>query len=836
MPKSSARHKQPKTSRRTRLDNGSLLLFFSPLLCVLTASPLADDTLTDKEKQQRYDFHPFQTLSPEQQQQIVPGCEGLYIDPMQSIADALGEERNNLDRFPLEIEADKTVVREGETALLEGNVVLSQGARRILADKMTYEITSDRASMEGNVVIRQQGVLLHGSAAKANGANHSASFTNAEFVLHGQHLRGGADTISQSAEKVIELENGAFTSCEPGTNTWVLEGEQISIDTQNQQGTGRHIKLRILDVPVLYLPYITFPVGGERKSGLLFPSISVSEQNGVDLALPYYFNLAPNYDATVTPRLISKRGAMLETEFRHLSPLFETTSDIAILVNDQGGRDPDLEDQINQGVISEADAKPYKGQNRWLTHLQQFGGANQRWLSEVDYTQVSDNDYFRDLGISSFSVQNTTHLNQSLMLGYELENWQLSALTQNYQILLYDVDDPYQRLPQINLNGNYQQGPWGTKLTHEYTRFDHDDDYWRNGQAIIKGQRLTTDYRFNLSKRASWGFIKPELGVQSLHYQLDEDALSSGVESSPSVATASASLDTGLIFDHAGGTFLQTLEPRIYYLYRTYDDHENLFNLTDDGQAINFDTSERTFSYSQLYRDSRFSGGDRLEDSNRMTVGVTSNWYHNDSGEEYLSVSLGQIVYFGGQKIALNESVGTQEKSEFAGELRFRLGPWGRFFASSIYDGESSHFTRGTAGVQLATPDSQSLVNLGYSYIRKGTSGSTGIDQLDVSFVSPVAKQWVTMARYNYDYSSGRELEAFAGLEYNDCCYRVRLLARRWLDSNIAALTESEDALYDQGIFFELQLKGLGSSGAKVDAILEDSIYGYRERERRLNQ
>jgi len=782
----------------------------------------------------KYDWYPLEALTPEQKQQLSPGCEGLYIDPMQAVKETLGEGSDSLDRYPLQIEADSSEIRDGETAVLEGNVAVSQGARRILADKMHYDMVTDEALLEGDVVIRQPGVLLYGSEAKANGVDQSASFKDAEFLLHQQHLRGGAESISQSPDKVIELQNGTFTSCEPGSNTWSLEGENITIDTVNQQGSGRNIQLKLKDFPVFYLPYITFPVGDKRKSGFLFPSPGVSERNGLDLAVPYYFNLAPNYDATVTPRIISKRGFAIEAEGRHLSRYFSTQADMAMLFNDRGGRSSDLDKQIENGIISEEEARPYKGKNRWLGHFLQKGGANESWYSEIEYSRVSDNDYFRDLGTTSFTVQNTTHLLQAAETGYQLDHWRFSGRVQDYQVLLYDVDDPYRRLPQIDITGNYQLGLQSVELKHAYTRFDHADDVWRDGSSIIKGQRLNTDYRINVNQRAPWGFFKPELGVQSLSYLLDEETISPTAENSPALATVLASLDTGLVFEHPSGDFLQTLEPRAYYLYRSHTDHDALFDVTEDGQSINFDTSERTFSYSQLYRDSRFTGGDRLEDANRLTLGVTSNWYRNQTDEEYLSLSLGQIFYFDDQQVSLDNSVVTQEKSEFAGELRTRLGPYGRFFMSGIYDGETSEFTRGTAGVQLATPSNLSLLNLSYSYVRENSS-SPGIDQIDISLVTPVTKQWSTMARYNYDYRSKRELETFFGLEYNDCCYLIRLLARRWLDSNITALADS-DALYDQGIFIQLHLKGLGSSGAKVDSILEDSIYGYREREESLKK
>lgn len=833
MPKRPARHKLHLSPRRVAkqcaLTTSSQLL----VLLLLSQALQAED-----DPRYLYDWHAKDTLTPEQRERLGPGCDGLYIDPTTSSATA---DQTDIAAHPLQIEADSSEVTEGETAVLEGNVEVTQGNRQIGADRMIYNMVEDTAALEGHVSIRQPGLLLRGSGATARGTDHSAEFRDAFFVLHPQHLRGSAESIGQTPDKVIELKNGSFTSCEPGNRSWLLQGEKITIDTASNWGTGRNIMLKVANVPIIYLPYITFPVGDERKSGFLFPSVSVSEKNGLDISAPYYWNIAPNYDMTIVPRYIGKRGGMLELEGRHLNTHFSSLANIAFLPNDRGGRNAELADDFAQANGTDTQANPYAdslytGENRWLAHFEQNGGTGRRWFSQVNYTEVSDNDYFRDLGTNSFSVQNTTHLDQSTQVGVQFSHWQLRALIQDYQVLLYDVDDPYRRLPQINMDGQYQIGPISTSLKHEITRFDQADDFWRNGDVIIKGSRVNTDYRMSANERYPWGFVRPQLGVQSLHYELDEDALSADAEADPTLVSTMASLDTGLIFEHPGGAILQTLEPRLFYLYRSYADHSALFNVTDDGQNVNFDTSERTFSYSQLYRDSRFIGGDRLDDANRVTVGLTSNWYNQDSGTEYFSISLGQIIHFDSQRVALNEGVSTDDKSEFAGDLRVRLGHLAHLYAGAVYDGENSVFKRADAGIRFATQDASSLVNLGYAYIRRESAGSTAIDQVDASFVTPVNRQWAAMGRYNYDFGSKTELESFFGLEYNDCCYRVRVLARRWLDSNSAPLAESGDALYDRGIFFEFVFKGLGSTGAKVNSILEDSIYGFRERENTLNQ
>nr|MBX2858633.1 LPS-assembly protein LptD [Cellvibrionaceae bacterium] len=785
-----------------------------------------------------YDWVPAAMLDKTQRELLSPGCHGTYFDPTGRFAEQLANGVNP-DQLPLLVEADESVVDQGDTAELSGNVKVTQGARLIGADVMRYDLDKQVASLLNSVTIRNPGLLIRGSRAEVSTTEYSAFFEDAMFVLHEAGLRGGADKIRQTSPTSIELRGGTFTSCEPGDNSWMLQGEKFAIDTASNKGEARNVQLKIGRVPVFYFPYLSFPVGDERQSGFLFPSLSYSDTAGLDFAQPYYLNLAPNYDLTVIPRYISKRGAMLELEARHLARSFSTLTDVAVLPNDRGGLDPDVERLINDGTLTEEQALPYKGESRWLGHLSQVGGtSDSAWQTLIDYTEVSDPDYFRDLGTTSFTAQSNTYLSQSLFAGYQYKNWRLSALAQDYQVLLYDVDDPYRRAPQINLNGGYQAGNFGLKMSHDLTRFDHADDQWRNGDTIIKGARLTTDYRVNWVNRRSWGFFVPEVGYQTLSYQLDEDTISEDADSAPTLAAGQGSIDMGLIFDNTGGRLLQTVEPRLYYLYRDFADHSELFNLTEDGQFVNFDTSERTFSYSQLYRDSRFAGHDRLDDANRLTIGLTSRWYSNESGREVFTASAGQIFYYDDRRVGIAAEVDTEDYSELAADIRFSLGEQTSIFASAIYDEENREFIRGSGGINFATENYRNMANLAYTYVKdrgQVTTNRGDVDQADLSFLTPLSKQWYLMGRGNYDFTNKQELETFLGFEYNNCCYRLRFLARRWLDSNIANLLDNEDALYDSGVFFEVQLKGLGSSGAQVDSILSDSIIGYREREKLLN-
>lgn len=783
-----------------------------------------------------YDWVPKSLLSPAEVNALPAGCEGKYRDPLEHAIETTTPEPDS----QLVIEANRSIVEQGKTATLSGNVKISQGYKEIRADEMTYNQENDDGKLQGNVSVRQPGMLIRADKATINANNNESELTNTRFVLHKNHMRGSAEKIEQTPDNVVVLTNGSVTSCEPGSNTWSIEGKQLKLDPEKGKGSGKNITLKIASVPIVYLPYIEFPLGDERKTGLLFPSVSSSDDGGVDIALPYYFNLAPNYDATLTPRFISGRGLMLEGETRHLSSRFNSEFNFGFLPNDKGGQDSDTEKLIDEGE-DEAKLRPYKDKNRWLASFNQTGGSRDGWYSSLHYNRVSDGNYFRDLGTPSLSTANTTHLNQYIEVGHYSNHWTVNGRIENQQVLLQDLDDPYQKLPQVNALGRYEGLGFEYQLKHQYTYFTHEENQWVDNSPVIKGQRFNSDYRVSWPKSNQWGFFKPEIGVKSLNYQLDSDGLATNQDTQIRLIAPQLSIDSGIVFENPKGKFLQTLEPRLFYLYREYTNHDRLIGLNDSNQNVNFDTSERTFTFDQLYRDSRFTGGDRLDDANQLSFGVTSHWYSKQSGKPLFSSSLGQTTHFDDRKVGIDSSSNTNDYSEIAGEAAIHLGALSQVYMSALYDTGPDEVSRSTAGIHYASENYNYLFNLAYSYVKnyRESVGSPGqdIDQIDLSAVAPFAQQWQVTGRYNYDFSNKQELETFIGLEYNDCCYRIRVLARRWLDSNIASLDSisSDEAKYDQGLFFEIQFKGLGGSGAKVNSILNESIFGYEERERYLN-
>lgn len=861
-----------------------------------TTAEAARSTSRPAPLRQNLDWVEEAQLTPEQRQSMPPGCCGAYIEPERTDAEA------NLSpsQASLRATADKSELQRETTAVLQGDVRLTQGYRQIAMDKATLDKTTNIATLEGDIQLREPGLLLTATGATLNTETGEAQMSNTQYVMHATRVRGTAEQLQRRSDEVLVMTNGSFTQCEPDSEAWALRGSEIKIDPATQQGSGKHVRLNVGGVPVFYTPYLRFPAGNQRQSGFLFPSLGSSDDGGADASIPYYFNLAPNYDLILSPRYISDRGEMLETQFRHLSKLFYTDINAAFLSSDDGGDDEDKEKQLQElldaGQITQAEfdtqLKPFEGEDRWLINVNQRGGLSQRWSSSIDYTKVSDIDYFRDLDTASLDVNSTTHLKKFGSASYRSEHWQYSIALEEFQTIVLNVDDPYKQLPRVNVDGSYQWGDWQLELDNEIVRFDHRDDFHDENPSDprILGERARIEYSLSWNKQWIWGFFKPNAMVKSIAYELDEDDLRDDADHNPSIVVPQGSLDAGLFFEREGNLFgsdyLQTFEPRLFYFYSDFESHEDLFNLTDSGRDIDFDTAELTFSYESLFRDTRFSGGDRIDDANQVSVGLTTRFI-SDSGIERLRASLGQIFYFDNRRVTLTDSFSadeinnpdallndlktqladenlsisaaaakrfadltelTEDQSELAAQLAGQLRDHWRYSLDVAWNDRSGKVSRGSAYLRYID-DKYRIVNLGYRYNRKDPRLIDSnedlvisedevieqtIDQGDISFIWPVFGGWSLIARGNHDFTNDRELETFAGLEYNDCCYRVRLLARRWLDNELINTIEDLDLEYDKGVFFEFELKGLGGIGSKVSGVLEDSIVNYSRRAENL--
>ncbi|WOX06967.1 LPS-assembly protein LptD [Microbulbifer pacificus] len=809
------------------------------------------------------DWFPKSQLDPLERSQLAPVCGGTFIEPTRTYPNA------NLlpEDAPLRATADSSNWLEDGTAQLRGNVHITQGYRQLFADQVDVNREESTAYLSGAIEMREPSLLVRGKAAQVHTDSKAASIEDATYVVHDEFVHGSARFASREASGELILTEGSYTRCEPDDVFWRMTGGEITIDNVERQGTARNVRLEIADVPVFYFPYLRFPVGSERMSGFLFPSISNSDENGWDIAVPYYWNIAPQLDATIVPRYVQHRGTGLELETRHLSPWFNTELRMAGLPDDKGGDDEDAQRLINEGFPEDL-VLPAKGEDRWFVNLDQLGGNGGMWRTRIDYTKVSDADYFRDLGnVELDTPQNTnprtlTALNQSAEASLTSEHWQASIRAQEYQQLVKDRFENFSQLPRINLDGNYKWGDWQLLMQHEVTSFDHADtetirfiadvddpnsetSLTRN---FVNANRTRIDYSFGWDKQWLWGFFNPEITGIYLGYDLAETFLTDPADNTPEASAAQFTIDSGLYFERDGNLFskeyVQTLEPRLFLMASTEADQTDFLNVSDiratDPKSDNllYDTSLFTFSYDQLFRDSRFNGNDRIDDADRAAFGLTTRFIDPSSGRDLFSASAGQIFYSEASRIELAEFIQDVPRSEFAARLESRPTDALRISSEAIYHDTDHTINRGNVTLRYLDDDFR-LFNVSYRYLRKAEIyDSTDsylvqgpVKQADVSTAWPINSRLSILARAAYDFTFDRELEYLAGLEYDTCCYRTRLLWRRELDNDLADVVPPEELEFDEGIYIELQLKGLAGIGGSVTRMLSQGIANFDQRE-----
>lgn len=847
----------------TRQNSASSTCFFIPTrlarvialpcagLLLLGASALvhAEADSAAKKSSSQLDWVPLAEMTEEQKAQVPTACCGAYIAPPRDDDEA----GLDPDKAKLFGSADHSEAQQQNKITLSDNVHLTQGRRSIRTDKFYLDKSTREAELTGNIQVREPGMLLRADKAYINIDSGNARLDNAQFVIYENRVHGRAKSLEKFGDRIISLDDGTFTSCEPGDNTWLVEGANITIHNDKHYGTAKHMRLKVKDVPIAYAPYFRFPVGPDRLTGFLFPSIGFDSDDGInEFSVPFYWNIAPNYDATITPRYLADHGYLLGTELRHLSPSFETTLIGSAINNDRDGVSDRLRRDLDEDS-SVAEAYPYRGKDRWQFNLNQAGGRNQQWNTQIDYTDVSDIDYLRDIDRGAVDLNRQAYIRQMVSADYALSNWNLGAKVEEFR-LLGETQLPYRELPRTYINGRYVLGDWLIKLNNEYTHFAVNryfsdiPDNQLELDNLITGERFRADYGLTWDKEYQAGFIKPSVGVKALGYELESPTLLATADESPSFIAPQGSVDMGLIFERDANFFdngfTQTLEPRAFYLYR---DYENQDDLTATNNDVNFDTSDLILTYQQLYRDSRFSGGDRIDDTNQLTLGVTSRFIENDSGIERLRLGLGQIIYFEDRNIALaqtdDDSVNTQSTSKFAAQVSGQITDHLRIDNDLTYDHRNERVDAASTSLHYMD-DQYRILNVGYRYARTPTTQSPSqptqvaeqLNQVDVTALWPISTQWTLIARSNYDFKYDVELDTFAGLEYNDCCYRVSILARQWVDFDLSSdfLANATRDDYDRGVFLEIQLKGIGSLSQRISKLLDKAMLGYSEREASL--
>ena len=827
-------------------------LLSTAMTCLTLGIPAAlANTTTQADLRHVLDWVPLAALTDTQKSTLAPGSCGAYIAPLRTDVDA----ELNPKKAPIRAMAKRAALHEeggnkdNKQMLLIGDVIVTQGYRQVKAQRAHLNQGSSTLMMQGELELREPGLLVLGDATVVNYEQNLLTVDNANYALHEPSVRGAAGHIVKDGAATLTLEQASFTRCEPGNNTWLLKGSRIILNQEARQGHAKHVTLEVKGIPILYLPYLRFPIGSGRLSGFLAPSYS-REEDGVNIAIPYYFNLAPNYDLLLTTSFLPQHGVLYDSQFRHLSRYFDTQLKTAYLFDDRGKVDEDDQSQIDAGGLTEVEVVPFKGEDRWLVSLDQIGTVGSRWSSYIHYTEASDIDYVRDFDPSDVDDNDGDYLDQRIGVNYTHRHWQARIEALRYQILNQSITTPYTELPTLSLDGRYTLGKtentyWDLSLNNEWAKFDHQD---AEGEApVLTGSRLRTNYGFAWHFEPEWGFLESNVRLQHLQYQLADNNFVDNIDQSPSVTVPQASLGAGLFFERDGNGYLQTFEPRLFYFYSDFESHDALFDLTVNGQDVDFDTSELTFSYSQLFRDTRFSGGDRIDDANQLALGLTTRFFSNKSGREWFSASLGQINYFADRRVTLTNVTETNNRSAIAGQLSSRPSADWLLSGDFLYDDDRHEISKGSIKLRYQTA-SKHLLGINYRFVRDSidtalsttelsNTESVNTEQVDASIIAPLFNdRWHLLLYSQYDLNEGRELDTLSAIEYNGCCYRIRVGYRSELDNSLTNTIADSELEYDYSAFFEFHFKGLGGTGKKLDTLLDENIDGYAEWQAIYNQ
>ena len=728
------------------------------LLGVLLTQPgFADDTLHRKP---RWDLCPDEVLAPPRptDAELPPGFTSL--------------------------DADRAHMVKNGRSIFTGNVELLRDDQAVETDRLEYDDPSDTVDATGHTRLWYGSLFWQGQHAHLDMDSDFAKLEQGFYALLDLHGHGSAKRIeTDHRNRKSKLKDATYTTCPGDVPDWQLSSSSIFLDHIDERGSARNVILRVHDVPVFYFPFVSFPLSDKRKTGFLTPSWGTTSQSGVDIRTPYYWNIAPNMDATFTPQLLSDRGVMLGGEFRHLSYTSRSQVSMEVLPDDQtrGSR--------TRSLVS-------------VQHNQSF--AQGRAKLAVDFNQASDSHYFEDFG-NSLSLSSTTFLNRRAVLSYSGGWWNTSALVNRYQTVdpgLPVTSRPYNILPRVTLNATLPYSPAGFQfnLTSQATYFDRD--------GTVVGGRLYVKPSVSYPLKTAGTFFIPTVSLEQTSYYLDNTA---GANDRPSRTNPLVTVDSGLYFERdtafGGHKMLQTLEPRVYYLYRP--------KVNQDDIPI-FDTSLYDFTYNQLFRDNRFSGLDRLGDANSVSLAVTSRLINPTSGWEWLRGSIGQIYYLTNQEVTLPGRLANNDStSEIVGELYARVTSSWSGIADLRWDPNNGHTNLATFRVRYQ-PSDDKVLNVAYRLNKTGTS----IEQTDVSGRWPLSRSWGLVGRWNYSIPDNQTLEAMGGLEYESCCWGLRAVARRYLSTTAGT--------YSTAVFLQLELKGLAGIGGSALSLIRNSVPGYR--------
>lgn len=683
------------------------------------------------------------------------------------------------------LSADRITGDESRNMTATGNVSLRQRGAAIRADRVDYSAETDTAVATGNVRLERGGDTATGPRLVYRIADGTGEMDHPAFEIPKSEDRRSASRATAErafleGEDRSRFIDAKYTTCPVPRDDWTLRVSELAIDGKGQVGTAWNSTVWFLGVPILYSPWLSFPINNARKTGFLPPTLGSSGRGGFEFSLPWYWNIAEDQDATLTPKLFSKRGVQVAGEYRYLRPSFAGQADVEFLPND---------------AIADRD--------RYLLAVRHVHQLPRGWTLALNAQRVSDDNYFRDLS-TRVAATSQTNLPRDAILSYADDVWALSARAVGYQTLQdptapVPATVPYRQVPQLLVSG-LKQGLYGLDwlVAGELTNYRH--------PQLVNGQRFTAYPQVSWPLRRTWGYVTPKVGFHYTRYSLsgNDEGFADASRSVP-LASVDAGLYLDRPWDFRGMRFQQTLEPRLFYVRVPYRDQSRL---------PNFSTAEVDFGANSLFRENRFIGGDRIGDANQVTAAITSRLVESDTGLERLKATLGQIYYFETQRVTLEPNAPPRDgnKSDLVALVSGQVTPSFSLDGGLEYDASASRARRLDV-VARYSPRPGSLVNAAYRYTRDQ------VKQVDLSTQWPITASLSAVGRWNWSLQDRKLIEGLAGFEYNAGCWEIRAVAHRFITATQQVSTSFQ---------IQLELSGLSRIGINPLETLRQNISGYR--------
>jgi len=704
----------------------------------------------------------------------------------------------------IQLSSKNTSIERDQIALFSGDVIMVDKDKKIMADQLSFDRLKRRIEAIGNIHYQGKKINIFADKLSADGVTRSTQMQFASYQLDGNPGHGKAEVLSINDQGILKLTNSTYSTCHQKNPDWQILASEINLAASGDFGEAYHAKLKILDVPVFYIPYIYFPISNERLSGFLYPEFTSSKKSGLEVSAPFYWNIAKNYDATITPRFMSSRGTQIKTEFRYLIGMQSGQFDLEYLDND---------------------GKYKNNDSRYLARFKHIGTFSEGFRAFVDYTTISDDSYLVDIGSKQYN-SNDAYLYQTAELSYFAKQWQTTLKLQDFEVLGNNLPS-YKTLPQIEFSAHQPL----SFLSSQLSLYSEISSFKSVEGDTEEANRYHIEAAFTLPLvRPAW-FLNSEFTLMHTFYQQNNLAVGSQLAEKVNRTLPKVRIHGGINFDRElrlfENTYRHTFEPQLQFLYLPYKDQSSIgfydtVNLQDDFHGI--------------FRDTSYSGLDRISGANQFTWGLTSRILSKEN-LEIIRLSLGRIQYLGDNNLRLandpalaDNEAQNSKKSSVAADFFYRLNHQWQISADIQYNTIGDFTDKGQVNLDYMV-NRYNLIQLNHRYTRN-VSGDR-LEQMSLLTSVAINNNWAFVGRLTRDFQQNRNLESYLGVQYESCCWAIRIAGYREINPNLNTLSSVQNISdeFDSGINIKLIIKGLDGNQSAIGTqeMFKNSMFGYKQ-------